>query len=147
MGTKVKFAGYIVSQQGIQPDPEKVQCLEQFPTPTDEKGLRSFLGLANQLGNFIPDLSQATKKMRSLLRNKTAFVWSPEIEEEFREAKKILTSPMLIKPFNPQLETQVLTDASRLYGLGYLLTQTEDCLLYTSPSPRDKRQSRMPSSA
>ena len=25
--------------------------------------------------------------------------------------------------------------------------QLEDCLLYTSPSPRDKRQSRMPSSA
>ncbi len=23
----------------------------------------------------------------------------------------------------------------------------DDCLLYTSPSPRDKRQSRMPSSA
>ena len=27
------------------------------------------------------------------------------------------------------------------------LTLVEDCLLYTSPSPRDKRQSRMPSSA
>ena len=26
-------------------------------------------------------------------------------------------------------------------------TQDNDCLLYTSPSPRDKRQSRMPSSA
>ena len=26
-------------------------------------------------------------------------------------------------------------------------TDTNDCLLYTSPSPRDKRQSRMPSSA
>ena len=26
-------------------------------------------------------------------------------------------------------------------------TLDEDCLLYTSPSPRDKRQSRMPSSA
>ena len=25
--------------------------------------------------------------------------------------------------------------------------QKDDCLLYTSPSPRDKRQSRMPSSA
>ena len=25
--------------------------------------------------------------------------------------------------------------------------QSENCLLYTSPSPRDKRQSRMPSSA
>ena len=29
----------------------------------------------------------------------------------------------------------------------YLLLQPEPCLLYTSPSPRDKRQSRMPSSA
>ena len=31
--------------------------------------------------------------------------------------------------------------ARYLEGLGY------NCLLYTSPSPRDKRQSRMPSSA
>ena len=28
-----------------------------------------------------------------------------------------------------------------------LSTKPENCLLYTSPSPRDKRQSRMPSSA
>ena len=30
---------------------------------------------------------------------------------------------------------------------GELLGVVGDCLLYTSPSPRDKRQSRMPSSA
>ena len=30
---------------------------------------------------------------------------------------------------------------------GYLYRLGGDCLLYTSPSPRDKRQSRMPSSA
>ena len=29
----------------------------------------------------------------------------------------------------------------------YTITLDEVCLLYTSPSPRDKRQSRMPSSA
>ena len=29
----------------------------------------------------------------------------------------------------------------------YLLNTIKGCLLYTSPSPRDKRQSRMPSSA
>ena len=28
-----------------------------------------------------------------------------------------------------------------------LIEEAIDCLLYTSPSPRDKRQSRMPSSA
>ena len=33
------------------------------------------------------------------------------------------------------------------HGIGRVTRQIEDCLLYTSPSPRDKRQSRMPSSA
>ena len=35
----------------------------------------------------------------------------------------------------------------QLYGLSYEDRIEEGCLLYTSPSPRDKRQSRMPSSA
>ena len=30
---------------------------------------------------------------------------------------------------------------------GHITTRHKGCLLYTSPSPRDKRQSRMPSSA
>ena len=33
-----------------------------------------------------------------------------------------------------------------LFGLEGAI-EVKDCLLYTSPSPRDKRQSRMPSSA
>ena len=34
-----------------------------------------------------------------------------------------------------------------LKGMGYLFKQIKDCLLYTSPSPRDRQKSRMPSSA
>ena len=37
------------------------------------------------------------------------------------------------------------TQFGLLTGFGFALLYT--CLLYTSPSPRDKRQSRMPSSA
>ena len=33
------------------------------------------------------------------------------------------------------------------HQLSQFLAKFSDCLLYTSPSPRDKRQSRMPSSA
>ena len=31
IGHEVKFDGYIVSQDGIKPDPEKLVCLEEFP--------------------------------------------------------------------------------------------------------------------
>ena len=50
VGKRVKFAGYIVTGEGIKPDPEKITCLKDFPRPHDEKSLRSFLGLANQIG-------------------------------------------------------------------------------------------------
>ena len=42
--------------------------------------------------------------------------------------------------------TGKVTDNERLEAEGKM-DQAKACLLYTSPSPRDKRQSRMPSSA
>ena len=38
-------------------------------------------------------------------------------------------------------------NTSSVTDFSYLLAMNDPCLLYTSPSPRDKRQSRMPSSA
>ena len=42
---------------------------------------------------------------------------------------------------------ELLKAGGRLEVGGLVLGQGGVCLLYTSPSPRDKRQSRMPSSA
>ena len=41
------------------------------------------------------------------------------------------------------LASPVVYSVNRIFGFN----KVENCLLYTSPSPRDKRQSRMPSSA
>ena len=35
IGQKVEFAGYIVSSEGIFPDPKKTECLREFPVPED----------------------------------------------------------------------------------------------------------------
>ena len=42
---------------------------------------------------------------------------------------------------------QVTDPEARSRLVGQIKSMPQDCLLYTSPSPRDKRQSRMPSSA
>ena len=44
-------------------------------------------------------------------------------------------------------ELELKTKAIPIPGYSEVLVKIDACLLYTSPSPRDKRQSRMPSSA
>jgi len=113
-GSIVKFAGYLITANGVQPDPEKLQAIRQFPVPIDLFTLRSFLGLANQLGAFIPDLAHMTGKLRHLLKKDVAYVWLPEHQEEFETVRKMLTSEMIVHHFDPKLQTELLADASRL---------------------------------
>ena len=59
----------------------------------------------------------------------------------------ILSSTFLlcINPISAQSKDAKVGESISPYDRGS--TEQEACLLYTSPSPRDKRQSRMPSSA
>ena len=126
IGEEISFAGYIVSSKGFKPDPRQVDGIRKLPSPTNLTELRSLLGLANQLGWFIPDLVHATSKMRELLKKDTVFMWQDEHEKELNVLKFILTSPMVVQPFVPGRQTFLLTDASRTRGLGYALMQKDE---------------------
>ena len=123
LGTEIEFAGYLLGSGGVKPDPKRVAAISDFPRPLDVTGVRSFIGLCNQLGFFIPDLTHVLSPLRELLKKNVAFVWTPEQENGFIQAKRILTSDLLVRPFDPMLKTELLTDAARLGGLGYALIQ------------------------
>ena len=59
--TSLKFAGCVVSASGVTPDPDRLSALANFPTPTDQTAVRSFLGLCNQLAFFVSDFSMASR--------------------------------------------------------------------------------------
>jgi hypothetical protein len=126
MGQSVHFAGHVITDKGVMPDPEMLKAIADFPTPKDVTALRSFLGLANQLSCFLPDAAHATMKMRQLLKKKNAFAWLPDHEREFEAAKKLLVSASIVRYFDPSLDTVLLADASRLYGIGFALMQTAE---------------------
>ena len=84
------------------------------------------MGLANQLTSFISDLAQNTAQMRKLLSPKNAFLWLPEHEQEFLKTKEILTSKLIVKPFDINLPTILITDASQLNGMGFTLIKKEE---------------------
>ena len=75
MGTELSFSGLIFSAEGIRPDPERIGSLTRFPLPKAVTGVRSFLGLANQLSGFVPDFAHMTVRLRELTAKKNTFLW------------------------------------------------------------------------
>ena len=126
VGDSVFFAGCIISKTGIYPDPEKTKSIREFPTPKNTTDLRSFLGLAQQLGHYVPDLAHLTAPLRPLLKKETAWNWIDIHDKALLDVKKALTGRHVLKPFDPKLTTLLLTDASRLKGIGWALIQTEE---------------------
>ena len=123
----VGFAGYIVSPGQIRPDPKRAEGIAAFPAPKDTTGLRGFLGLAQQLANFVPDLAHVTAPLHKLLCKDVAWVWLDEHQAAFEQTKSILTGDLVLKSFSPDAaSTELLTDASRLHGIGYALIQTNN---------------------
>ena len=60
------------------------------------------------------------------------------------------SDPTGVDGFVKRMESELRGDGPPMEGFHFLNTPMDMltfCLLYTSPSPRDKRQSRMPSSA
>ena len=57
---------------------------------------------------------------------KILFCGWKSIKTNFEKLKEVLTSELLVKTFDPKLTTMLLTDASRLNGLGYALLQKEN---------------------
>ena len=68
-------------------------------------------------------MAPATLSLRSLLRKATAIMWTSECESEFQQMKEILTDERYIKPSDPELNTELLVDKSKVASAGYILIQ------------------------
>jgi hypothetical protein len=55
--TKVEYLGVIVSEDGVEMDPVKVEAVWRWPEPRNKKDLQQFLGFANYYQRFISNFS------------------------------------------------------------------------------------------
>ena len=54
---EVEYLGHRISAKGIHPVPEKVSAVREAPRPKDVSQLKSFLGMVNYYGKFLPNLA------------------------------------------------------------------------------------------
>lgn len=131
---EVKFLGHIISQKGLKADPGKIEAILKMPRPTDVKGIQTFLGCANYLLQFIPNLSEMTEPLRRLCQTeKFDFAWQGQQEEAFTKIKRQLTKTPTLAYFDQTKPIILQTDASN-FGLGGVLLQEGKPVAYTSHS-------------
>ena len=66
--TSGKLLGYMVSERGIEVDPDKIRTILDMPAPRTEREVRGFLGRLQYISRFIARLTDICEPIFRLLR-------------------------------------------------------------------------------
>jgi len=123
--TEITFLGHLVSAAGVQPLPDKVSAITDWPTPHCLRDVRAFYGLVGYYRRFIAGFATIAEPLTRLTRQGTKFIWSSEADEAFARLKTaILEVPTLAFPF-PDRPCILDTDSSDV-AYGSVLSQLVD---------------------
>ena len=70
---RLEYLGHVVTPEGISPNPDKVRVIQEFPTPTKLKELRSFLGFANYYRRFVRGFSKYCQPFECFEKEERSF--------------------------------------------------------------------------
>ena len=123
--TSGKLLGHIVSERGIEVDPEKTNAILDMPAPKFEKEIRGFLGRLQYISRFIARLTDICEPIFRLLRKNQPTVWNDDCQRAFENIKECLLSPPVLVPPTPGRPLLLYLSISDI-ALGCMLAQLDD---------------------
>lgn len=137
---RVTYLGHVVSESGVETDPDKISALASWPEPENVKALRSFLGFTGYYRRFIKDYAKIVKPLNDLLvghpthtpvskkkkkKSSVLWEWGEAQQCAFNTIKEKLSSPPVLAYADFSKPFVLHTDAST-EGLGAVLYQVQD---------------------
>ncbi|RVW62073.1 Transposon Ty3-I Gag-Pol polyprotein [Vitis vinifera] len=99
--TSGKLLGYMVSERGIEVDPDKIRAILDMPAPRTEREVRGFLGRLQYISRFIARLTDICEPIFRLLRKSQPTVWDDQCQRAFERIREYLLSPPVLAPPTP----------------------------------------------
>ena len=141
---EIEYLGYILTRDGIKPQPEKVQAILALKEPTSVKELRKFLGMVQyyrdvweKRSHMIAPLTDLvgecghTKVTRKKGTKKKAWYWDQSHQDSFDKIKETLARDVMLSYPDYNELFEIYTDASTRQ-LGAVITQKGKVLAYFS---------------
>ena len=94
--TSRKLLGHIVSECGIEVDPEKIRAILGMPALRTEREIRGFVGILQYISHFIARLIDICEPIFRLLRKSQPTVWDDDYQSAFKKIKECLLSPPIL---------------------------------------------------
>ena len=129
--SQVTYLGHIVSKDGIETDPKKIEAIKNWPVPKTVTEVRSFLGFMNYYRKFIPKYAQVARPINQLVsgenanKKKALVDWTEECQIAFEHLKHLCNQTPILAYANYTKPFKLHTDASE-NGLGAILYQKQD---------------------
>ena len=84
---EVKWLGYKLSAEGMEPTKDKTDMLQALSAPTTAREVRQILGVINYYGKFIPRLAIIGQPIYDLLKKNKQWKWARIHEEALVDIK------------------------------------------------------------
>jgi len=128
--TRTKYLGFIISTDGVEVDPAKVEVIKNWEEPKTVKGIQSFLGFCNFYRRFIAQYGRLARPLTELVHKDRAFIWTTQCQTAFDTLKQALISAPVLRYYSPELPTMVETDASNGVLAGLLSQEDPESKLW-----------------
>ena len=86
----IQYLGHLLSEEGIQPLPEKLESIAKMPRPKNQKEVKQFLGLISYYRKFVPRFADISRVLNKLTRKDEEFKWTSECDKCFNMLKDYL---------------------------------------------------------
>ena len=91
-----KFRGYLITNRGIEVNPDQIAVEKRLKPPRNLKEVQILAGMLSALNQFISKFANRCHSFYLLLKKWKGFQWDEECERAFQDLKKYLTrAPML----------------------------------------------------
>ena len=121
----IQYLGHLISDEGIQPLPEKLESIAKMPIPKNAKQVKQFFGLVGYYRKFVPRFADISRILTNLTRKDQEFKWTLECDKCFHMLKDYLQEAPILRYPDPAASYTLYTDASK-YAYAGVLTQRQD---------------------